>query len=100
MNENTEITKVPGKGAGVASLVLGILSIVGIFTGVGSILSLVFGIIGICLAGKARKIGFDAGVRTAGFVTSLIGLIISAIIVLFVLLIGGALVGGAFAFLA
>lgn len=99
MNENTEITKIPGKSAGIASLVLGILSIVGLFTGVGSILSLVFGIVGLCLASRARKLGFETGVRTAGFVTSLIGLIISALIVLIVLLIGGALVGGAFAFL-
>ena len=67
--------KVPGKGAATASLVLGIIAVVCWFFGYSSILSVILGIIGLIMAGNAKKAGFDSGVRTAGFVLSLIGLI-------------------------
>lgn len=66
---------IPGKGAATASLVLGIISVVFWFFGIGAIASLVLGIIGIILAENSRKSGFIGGIRTAGFVLSLIGLI-------------------------
>ncbi len=43
--------------------------------GYSSILSVIFGIIGLVLAGNAKKAGYTEGMRTAGFVLSLIGLI-------------------------
>lgn len=91
--ENNEI-KIVGKNNATASLILGIISIIANFTGVGAIVSLVLGIVGMCQANKAKKLGYESGVRTGGFVTSLIGLIISGLIILFVLIVGGALVGG------
>lgn len=66
---------VPGKGAATASLVLGIIAVVCWFFGYSSILSVILGIIGLVLASKAKKDGFVGGLRTAGFVLSLIGLI-------------------------
>lgn len=66
---------VPGKGAAVASMVLGIIAVVLWFFGYSSIISVVLGIIGLILAGNSKKAGFDGGIRTAGFVLSLIGLI-------------------------
>ena len=66
---------VPGKGAATASLVLGIVAVVLWFFGYTSIVSVVLGIVGLICAGNAKKAGFDDGLRTAGFVLSLIGLI-------------------------
>ena len=62
---------VPGKGAATASLVLGIVGF--FFAGV------VLGIIGLCMASKAKQEGYVGGMRTAGFVLSLLSLILSAI---------------------
>lgn len=66
-------------GAAVASLVLGILAIVGSFFGIWfSIISVIMGLIGVILGAKARKQA-QTGVATAGFICSIIGLIFGAI---------------------
>lgn len=70
-----------GKGAAIASLVLGIIGLViDIFFGIliGPV-GLVLGIIGLILASKAKNDGFTGGLRTAGFVLSLLSLIFGAI---------------------
>lgn len=61
---------VPGKGAAVASLVLGIIAVVLWFFGYTSIVSVILGIVGLVCAGNAKKAGFMGGLRTAGFVLS------------------------------
>lgn len=61
--------------AAVASLVLGIIAVVLWFFGYTSIVSVILGIVGLVCAGNAKKAGFMGGLRTAGFVLSLIGLI-------------------------
>ena len=71
---------VPGKGAATASLVLGIISVVCWFAGYSSLISVVCGIVGLILASNAKKMGFLGGIRTAGFVLSLIGLIGGALV--------------------
>lgn len=76
MEENNNI---PGKGAATASLVLGIISVVLWFFGYSALVSVILGIVGLILAGNAKKAGFKGGIRTAGFVLSLIGLIGGAI---------------------
>ena len=76
MEENNNI---PGKGAATASLVLGIISVVLWFFGYSALVSVILGIVGQILAGNAKKAGFNGGIRTAGFVLSLIGLIGGAI---------------------
>ena len=70
MEENNNI---PGKGAATASLVLGIISVVLWFFGYSALVSVILGIVGLILAGNAKKAGFNGGIRTAGFVLSLIG---------------------------
>ena len=45
------------------------------FFGYTSIVSVILGIVGLVCAGNAKKAGFMGGLRTAGFVLSLIGLI-------------------------
>lgn len=74
-----EKNNIPGKGAATASLVLGIISVVLWFFGYSSLISVILGIVGLILAGNAKKAGFNGGIRTAGFVLSLIGLIGGAI---------------------
>ena len=76
MEENNNI---PGKGAATASLVLGIISVVLWFFGYSALVSVILGIVGLILAGNAKKAGFNGGIRTAGFILSLIGLIGGAI---------------------
>lgn len=71
---------VPGKGAAIGSLVCGIVSIVFWFFGVTSLLSLILGIVGLILANSSKKAGYNEGLRTAGFVVSLIGTIFGALI--------------------
>lgn len=71
--------KVPGKGMAVASLVLGIIAIVLWWFSWSAIASIVLGVVGLVLAGQSKKAGFSGGMRTAGFVLSLIGLIGGAI---------------------
>ncbi len=75
-----EENKVPGKGAAIGSLVLGIVAVVCWWFGVSSLVSVVLGVVGLILAGNSKKAGFEGGVRTAGFVLSLIGLIGGAIV--------------------
>lgn len=65
-------------GMAIASLVLGILSMVCAFFGYSAILGLIFGIVGVVLGAKARKVS-QTGLATGGFVCSLIGLIFCAI---------------------
>ncbi len=71
---------IPGKGAAIGSLVCGIVSIVFWFFGVTSILSLILGVVGLVLASNSKKAGFDGGLRTAGFVLSIIGTVFGALI--------------------
>ena len=75
-----EDNNVPGKNAATTSLVLGIVSVVFWFFGWGVIVSIVCGIIGLVFSSKAKKRGFVGGIRTAGFICSLIGLIGGAIV--------------------
>ena len=72
-------------GKAVASLVLGICAIVSWFFGLGALLDMVLGIVGLVVARQAKKAGNIEGIRTAGFVCSLIGLIGSGIAVIIAL---------------
>lgn len=49
------------------------------FFGYSALVSVILGIVGLILAGNAKKAGFVGGIQTAGFVLSLIGLIGGAI---------------------
>ena len=64
------------------------------FFGYTCIVSVVLGIVGLVLAGNAKKEGNAEGIRTAGFVISLIALIVGIIITIYLCLVV-ALVGTA-----
>lgn len=59
---------------------LGIVSIVTWFFSMGALIGLVTGVIGLICASNAKKAGFVGGMRTAGFVCSLIGVIGSTLV--------------------
>ena len=84
---NEEVGKTPGSS--IASLVLGLISLLCAWFGWGALISIITGIIGIILGIKGNKIQ-QTGVGTAGIVLSIIGLVLS-IIVFFacVLCVGG-----------
>ena len=71
------------------SMIFGILSVVGQFTG---IISLGFAIAGLVFASKAKKLGLDDTMRKVGFWTSLAGVVMASFVTLF--LIGIILVYG------
>jgi hypothetical protein len=64
------------KGLSVASLVLGIISLVTSFFGGG----LVVGIVGIILAVVAKKKGQTGAMATVGLVLSIVGIVISILV--------------------
>ena len=90
MNENG---KLPGQGAATGSLVCGIIAVVCWFFGYTTIISLILGIIGLVMASKAKREGYTGGTRTAGFVLSLIGVIVGAIVLVSCVALAGVLVG-------
>lgn len=73
-----------GKGLATASMVLGIVGLVFTFF-VNGLIGLILGIIGLVLAGKAKQHGFVGGIRTAGFVMSLISVIVGVLAFVLVL---------------
>jgi len=70
-------------GLGTASLVLGILSIIGIITVIGGvILGLIGVILGLVGRGRVKRgEAANGGVALAGVVTSLVGLVVSIILI-------------------
>jgi len=71
-------------GKGVASLVLGIVSIV--FTGLG----IIPGVIGLILAMQQKKV-YPNKINTVGFITSIIGIILSVIVIIWTIIAGATL---------
>ena len=74
--------KIPGKGAATASMVLGIISVVLWFFGYSALVSVILGIVGLILAGNAKKAGFVGGLTTAtyGLGSVILPLIIAKIV--------------------
>jgi len=72
-----------GSGQATAALVLGILSLVVPFLGV------ILAIIGLVMANKAKKAGCTNGLRTAGFVLSIITLSLYLVMMLFLIITSG-----------
>lgn len=70
----------PGKSQAITSLVLGIAANVCWFFGYTAIGSLVLGIIGILMAINSKKMGYSGPIRTAGFVLSIIGIVVGSIV--------------------
>lgn len=76
----------------IACMVLGIAGLV--FTlFINTLLGVIMGIVGLVLAGKAKRLGFVGGMRTAGFVTSLISVILGGILLVLALVAVVAAIG-------
>ena len=78
-----------GKNWAIACLVLGIVSIVFCVFGYGALLGIIAAIIGLVGSRKAKKGGYKGGIQTAGFVCSIIGLVLCALVFLYCLIILG-----------
>ena len=79
-----------GESQAVTALVLGIISlacVVAGFTVVGAVAGIVLAIIGLVMAHKSSVLGCTNGKRTAGFVCSVVGLVLNCICVVLVLAI-------------
>ena len=87
-----------GKSKATTSLVLGIIGIVCNCTYYAGAISIILGAIGLSKASKAKKLGYDGGVRKAGFATSLVSLILGileviGLIIMIVVIVLGAAAG-------
>ena len=81
-----------GKNMAIACMVLGIAGLV--FTlFINTLLGVIMGIVGLVLAGKAKRLGLVGGMRTAGFVTSLISVILGGILLVLALVAVVAAIG-------
>jgi hypothetical protein len=68
----------PGKGLNIASMVLGIISLVLLWAwGIGIIPAIVGLVLGIVGKGKSREVGAPTGMATAGIVCSIVALSIN-----------------------
>lgn len=83
-------TPKPGKGKAIASLVLGIVTLALLCWLPPFGFGVISGILGIIFAVLASKAGYRGGIKTAGLVTSIIGLIIALIFFIPTLLVAGA----------
>ena len=69
---------IPSKGAATGSMVLGIVGLVVALFIFGP-LGLILGIVGLVMVAKAKNEGFEGGMRTAGFVLSILAIVFGAI---------------------
>ena len=81
---NDGMNQTPGKGLAIASMILGIIGLVVSVTEIFSVgvtgpLALVIGIVGVILAAVAKSHGNVSGIRTGGFIMSLLSLIFGAV---------------------
>ena len=93
MNNVSPGEEQPGRGLAIASLVLGIVSLV--FIIFFPIFGLIAGIVGVILASMARKQGYRGGMQTGGFVCSLIGLVVNGAFMLACVACAGLIGAGA-----
>lgn len=72
--------ELPGKSEAITSLVLGIVALC--FCTTSGLIGLALGITGLIFASQAKRRGYRDGMRTGGFVTSLLAVIFGSVSVL------------------
>ena len=83
---------VPGHDKAVMVLIFGIVSCVTFFWGYLAVISIVAGIVGLVMASKAKGEGNAEGIRTAGFILSLVGLILGTLVFIATIVLVGAFI--------
>jgi hypothetical protein len=89
----------PGKGLNIASMVLGIISLLLMFWawGIGVIPAVIGLVLGVVGKGKSREVGAPTGMATAGIVCSIVALVTNIAVTIICLgcfgVIGGVLSG-------
>ena len=81
-----------GRNMAIACMVVGIAGLVFTLL-INTLLGVIMGIVGLVLAGKAKQLGFVGGMRTAGFVTSLISVILGGVLLVLALVAVVAAIG-------
>lgn len=82
-----------GKHEATVAMVLGIVSCALLVFGYTALGSVVTGIIGLIYSARAKSLGFNGTPRTVGYVCSLIGLILGALVCLLLVWLGAWSVG-------
>lgn len=70
------------KGKQIASLVCGILSIVWAWASYGAVVGIALGIVAIVLSSGVKNAGAENGMSKAGFICGIIGVILSAVMLI------------------
>lgn len=83
----------PGKHEATVAMVLGIVSCALLVFGYTALGSVVTGIIGLIYSARAKSLGFSGTPRTVGYVCSLIGLILGALVCLLLVWLGAWSIG-------
>lgn len=91
-NANTSATGQNSDGKAIASMILGIISLIFIFTGTLAILGLIMGIVGLVLGISANKTA-KTSYATAGIVLSIIGIVVCFVVFIAALACVSAAVG-------
>ncbi len=78
--ENENYNNNGPQGIEIACLILGVVSIISWLFSIGAFIGVGCGIAGLICASKAKAAGIMSGMRTGGFVCSLIGLIGSSLV--------------------
>lgn len=77
-----------GKNLAIASIVLGVISILSFNIGaIGLILGLICGIVGLVLSNKSKNENYNNTIRTVGFVCSIVGIVINVFLLIGVIII-------------
>jgi len=88
----TAVPAPPGNDMSIASLVLGIVALVGSVTICGSVFAIPVALVGLVLGiigkKKLQTVGMPFGKATAGIVMSIISLVIAAIVIVFTFVLG------------
>ena len=87
------LAPLPGKHEATVAMVLGIVSCALLVFGYTALGSVVTGIIGLIYSARAKSLGFNGTPRTVGYVCSLIGLILGALVCLLLVWLGAWSVG-------
>ena len=83
---------VPGHDKAIIALIFGIVSCVTFFWGYFALISIIAGIVGLVMASKAKKEGNAESIRTAGFILSLVGMILGTIVFIATIALVGAFI--------
>ncbi|MCM1307479.1 MAG: hypothetical protein NC223_02650 [Butyrivibrio sp.] len=70
------------KGKQIASMICGIMSLIWAWASYGAVVGIVLGIVAVVLSSGVKNAGAENGMSKAGFICGLIGIILSAVMLI------------------